>query len=116
MSSTIFSDQEYIKVLDATLAEIKKLGKLKGGEYSGDVDRLANFRRNGLAMGLPMEAVLMVYAAKHWDAIMQSVQDRIHGKSRERLEALEGRVDDLILYMMLFKCMLIERARTANEA
>ena len=98
-----------MKVLEQTFQEITKLGKLKGGEYSGDHDRLANFRRNGLAMGLPKEAVLMVYAAKHWDSLMQFVHDEVAGKTRDRLETLEGRIDDIILYMILLKCMLIER-------
>ena len=109
-----FSHEEYNHVVDQTFRQVTVLSKLKGGEYSGDFDRLANFRRNGLALGLPMEGVLAVYAAKHWDAIMQYINDLISGKSRERLESLEGRADDLIVYLILFKCMLAERAAEDN--
>ena len=110
MSVPRFPHERYTALVEETFAEIKKLGELKGGEYSGDDDRLANFRRNGLALGLPMEAVWHTYAAKHWDAITQSIKDLIAGKTRERLEPLTGRVDDLIVYALLFKAMLAERA------
>ena len=113
MSDTIFSEQEYLSVLDETFETIKKLGKLKGGEYSGDVDRLQNFRRNGAEMELPMETVWRVYIAKHWDAIKQYELDLRNGTTRPRLESITGRIDDMVLYLCLFKCMVIERTRAA---
>lgn len=99
-----------------TFAEMKKLGSLKGGEYAGDQDRLANFRRNGANLGLPMETIWAVYAAKHWDAVQQYVKDLNTGKQRERLEGVSGRVDDLLVYLILFKCMLQEREKPAAPA
>jgi hypothetical protein len=93
------------------VAQLRQLGTLKGGEYAGDLDRLANFRRNARDMGLPMETVWRVYIAKHWDAICQYILDIQNGKTRSRLEPLEGRCDDMIVYLILFKCMLIERQR-----
>lgn len=104
-----FSHDEWEALLASTFLEITNLAKLKGGEYSGDVDRLMNFRRNGTALGLPMETVWAVYAAKHWDAIMQFVKDQQIGTTRQRLEGIEGRVDDLLVYLLLFKAMLQER-------
>lgn len=104
-----FSSADYAKIMSATFSQLETLAKLKGGEYSGDDDRLANFRRNAAAQGLNMEAIWGVYAAKHWDAIMQYVKDLNEGKTRERMEPLSGRVDDLMVYLLLFKCMLIEK-------
>ncbi len=106
-----FSHAEYDSLVSSTIDQVKKLGSLKGGEYAGDVDRLANFRRNGERLDLPMEVVWAVYAAKHWDAIMQYVQDLHTGKIRKRMESLTSRVDDLIVYALLFKAMLVERER-----
>lgn len=105
----MFSHQRYNEILCETMNKVAELSKLKGGEYAGDDDRLANFRRNGVALGLPLEAVWAVYAAKHWDAIIQSVKDIVTGKTRQRMEPLEGRIDDLITYLVLFKCALEER-------
>jgi len=105
----MYSHERYALLIDKTIQEITKLSKLKGGEYAGDSDRLANFRRNALALGLPMESVWAVYAAKHWDAVMQFVMDLNTGKTRERLEPISGRIDDLIVYLILFKAILDER-------
>ena len=106
---TTYSHERWNALIEQSLTEIKKLGELKGGEYAGDVDRLANFRRNGERLGLPMETVWAVYAGKHWDALSQFIMDSRNGTKRERLEPIVGRVDDLLVYLLLFKAMLDER-------
>jgi hypothetical protein len=106
-----FSHERWNTLVDDAFAEMKKLAQMKGGEYSGDDDRLLNFRRNGANLGLPMETVWAVYAGKHWDAIQQFIKDQRNGKERERLEPIEGRVDDLLVYLLLFKAMLQERGQ-----
>ena len=126
MPATTFSHKEYAEVLrstfelveaqmpdimQTTFAEMYKLGTLKGGEYAHGDDRLDNFRRNGDALGLCMETIWGVYAAKHWDAVTTYIRDMQKGIVRERLEPPMGRVDDLLVYLVLFKCMLIERQR-----
>ena len=104
-----YSHSRYDELVTSTFQRIVELGIKKGGEYAGDDDRLANFRRNGERLGLPIETIWAVYAAKHWDAIMQFIQDLRNEKTRDRLESIEGRVDDLIVYALLFKAMLDER-------
>lgn len=111
----MYAHADYNKILEKVTEEVKKLASLKGGEYAGDYDRLANFRRNGIALGLPMESVWAVYAAKHWDAIMQYIQDLNTGKQRQRLEPLEGRVFDMIVYLTLFLAMLDERNKPSAQ-
>lgn len=103
-----FSPERYHRMAEETFDKVRELSWLKGSEYSGDDDRLANFRRNAADLGMPYEAVWRVYAAKHWDAIGQYVRDRVSGTQRERMEGLAGRADDLIVYLLLFKAMLIE--------
>ena len=99
----------YDKLLTETWEHIVELGKKKGGEYAGDYDRLANFRRGGERLNLPMEVIWAVYAGKHWDALMQYCADIHAGTMRPRMESLAGRCDDLIVYLILFKAMLIEQ-------
>lgn len=106
----MYSHARYNELLAETVQMIQQLSEQKGGEYAGDSDRLANFRRNAGNLGLQMEQVWAVYAAKHWDAVMQYVQDLATGKTRTRMEPIEGRVDDLIVYMLLFKAILDERS------
>lgn len=111
---TIYTHERYNQLAEQTFDEIRKLAELKGGEYAGDGDRLANFRRNALDQGLPMETIWRVYAAKHWDAIGQYCKDRLTGKSRDRLESISGRADDLITYLILFKAMVEEHESGRN--
>lgn len=105
----MYTHAQYDKLVKATIEQINSLSKLKGGEYAGDQDRLANFRRNAAALGLNMETVWAVYAGKHWDAIQQYVKDLQDGKTRPRAESITGRADDLIVYAILFKAMVEER-------
>ena len=111
-----FTNGQYTALLHSTVENVMKLSKLKGGEYSGDQDRLANFRRNALALGLSMEHVWAVFAGKHWDAIQQFVKDLSVGVERTRAEPIAGRADDLIVYLILFKAMLQERENALLDA
>lgn len=104
-----YSHERFALLVEQTVATIHKLSALKGGEYAGDDDRLANFRRNAAALGLPMETIWAIYCAKHWDAVMQYVKDLNSGKDRVRLEPISGRLDDIIVYCILFKAMIDER-------
>lgn len=109
----VYTPDRFNRLINITVDSLYQLSRLKGGEYSGDSDILANFRRNGQALGLPMETIWAVYAAKHWDAVTQYIKDLQTGVTRERLEPIAGRLDDLILYCILFKAMLDERADDA---
>lgn len=86
-----------------------ELSKTKGEEYAGEVDRLDNFKRNAETWGIAMEQCWGVYVGKHWDAIRQYIIDVSNGKERTRAEPLEERVVDIIVYLLLFLCMLDER-------
>lgn len=104
----IYSPKRYDELVVSTFKTINDLARTKGGEYSGDIDRLANFRKNAAPFGVPKELVWAIYAGKHWDAIQTFVADLVAGKSRERSEPIAGRVDDLIVYLLLFKAMIDE--------
>lgn len=104
-----YSHERYDVLVEQIFNRVKHLSKVKGGEYAGDLDRLANFRRNAEALGLNMETIWSVYAAKHWDAIIQYVKDLQGDTTRPRDEPIEGRVNDLIVYLILFRAMIEEQ-------
>jgi hypothetical protein len=112
----MYSHERWAEMIEEKFDAIRKLATLKGGEYSGDEDRLNNFRRNGLDLGLPMETIWRIYAAKHWDAIGQYVKDLHSNKERTRLEPIAGRVDDLLVYLLLFAAMIEEREGGVDKA
>ena len=108
-NAPVYLHSEYNKLVNKTVQTILALSEQKGGEYAGDTDRLANFRRNAASLGLEMEQIWAVYAGKHWDAIMQYVKDLGEGKTRPRMEPIQGRMDDLIVYLILMKAITEER-------
>ena len=74
---------------------------LKGREYAGSADRLANFKRNAALSGIDALTVLHVYMAKHWDSFSTYVRDMQARQPRELSEPIEGRLHDLINYAVL---------------
>lgn len=99
------------KVFEETIERVKHLEEVKGGEYSRDTDRLANFRGPAEALNIPMEAVWYIFADKHWDAVGTYVRDLLNNKDRMRSESIESRLDDIITYAMLMKCILKENEK-----
>ena len=112
---TIYSHERYAKLLAKVEEQIRSLSSLKGGEYAGDTDRLANFRRNADALGVPMETIWAVYYNKHHDAVMQWIKDKQEGKTRQRLEGIDGRATDMIVYLTLFLALVEEGEEASGE-
>jgi hypothetical protein len=105
----IFTNASWEALCASTWTKINGLAKSKGVEYSGDVDRLANFRKQAEIFGVQNELIWAIYAGKHWDSIVTYINDIKSGKTRVRSEPISGRVDDLLVYLLLLKAMLIER-------
>lgn len=110
-----FPAVDWDKLVQDAFERVMQLSKLKGEEYSGTVNRLENFRRNANNLDLHAEQVWAVYAAKHWDALMQYVNDTADGKTRLTVESLSGRIDDLIVYLLLFEAMHRARLKDRGE-
>lgn len=116
LDSRVFNIDRYDALVAETFDKIVSLGKLKGAEYAGDSDRLANFRRGARNEGVDYRLIWKIYIGKHWDAIAQYVRDCVEGRqARVRLESLEGRVDDMIVYLLLFKAILQENENPPQE-
>lgn len=114
MAETLYGGKTWKQILDTVIGNIYSLCEIKGAEYAAsDKDQLANFRRRADRFKMPMEAAWVIYAGKHWDAIETYITDLIHKRERPRSEPLDGRVDDMIVYLILFKAMLAERATVA---
>jgi hypothetical protein len=111
-----YTMEQWDNLLANSVAKIKELSKLKGGEYAGNHDRLANFRDEAKALDLPMETIWCIYVNKHWCAVKQYVKDLQHGTTRPRMESINGRLDDIIVYSLLFKAMIEEREGFHQDA
>ena len=97
------------QVTQETFDRILELSVTKGKAYSGTEDSLANFKRNAEACGITAFQTWLVYAAKHWDTIINSIKQSPKFPI-DKTEGLDGRIDDLITYLILLKCLSIDLA------
>jgi len=112
LSSNQYPHIQFAELLKKTIEQIHELSKNKGEEYAGHGnDRLANFRQIANDLNLNMEDVWACYTTKHWRAVMTYINDLKNGTRPFRLEPISGRLDDLIVYCILFKAMIEEREK-----
>lgn len=81
--------------------EVMSLREAGQKEYAGDENGFGNFNRLANELNIPRENVLWVYAMKHKDGIASYL--RGHKSQREDVR---GRINDLITYLMLLRCMI----------
>lgn len=82
------------------------LTNTKGSEYSGDGDdQLRNFHEAGADADIKPEQAWLVHFNKHVAAIKSYVRTGI-----VKSEPIEGRIDDAILYLVLLKALVRDRA------
>lgn len=95
---------------------ILRLNETKGRDYTrGGDDAFDNFRRHAAELGLAPEQVWAVYANKHWDAVMTFIRN-IADDGYQPSEAVDGRIDDLILYLFLLREMIHEDVEDGDAA
>lgn len=95
-------------VVSTTFKRAEELLVVKGGEYAGNEDRLANFKRGAALTGATPLQVAFIYASKHYDGIASFVRTSAEGNVRPSSEPIEGRFDDLINYCVLMKALVME--------
>lgn len=97
---------EFEEFLGQTHNRLLALTRTKGVEYAGSRDQLANFRRLSETLGLPPEAILLVYLAKHLDSIHSYIRGLTGGTPSALSEPIQGRIDDALLYLILLRAMV----------
>lgn len=102
------NQERFERLVDAAIAELRDLLIVKGGEYAGSEDRLANFKRGAQLTGASAQQVLFIYLSKHYDAIATYIRDRATGTERRRSEPIEGRIHDAINYLLLLEALVVE--------
>jgi hypothetical protein len=103
-------------VVRDTIASIENLLKVKGGEYAGSEDRLANFKRGQQRTGAHPYQVLWIYLSKHIDSVETYIKDFVKGHTRPRSESIDGRLDDMINYCLLMKALIKENENELKAA
>lgn len=101
------------KLMEAVFEELRALRGAGQAEYAHRADNAhANFDRVAERLGISREAVLMTYAEKHLDGIHSWIKGH-----RSQRESVKGRINDVMVYMVLLRGMVDEReALEAAEA
>lgn len=94
---------QFEKIRDNTLKEIRELNQTKGRDYAGAEDAFNNFKTNAKRTGLTVFQVWSIYFLKHENALETFIRD---GKVQS--EPIEGRINDMILYLLLLRGMIEE--------
>lgn len=107
---------DFSALVASTIKATTDLLVVKGGEYAGSEDRLANFKRGaGLTGATPMQ-VLFIYLSKHYDAVATYIRDDATNTERRRSESIRGRVHDAINYLLLLEALIVEREGEKDAA
>lgn len=109
---------DFNKMLEKMHSEELALGATKGREYTKG-DRLDNFKRLSLELGISPKQVLWVYLKKHLDSIANYIRLDAARKPnempmlRETLsEPIEGRISDARVYLSLLRGLIEEEKKT----
>ena len=79
------------------VADVQEIFATKGHDYAGEGDRLANFKRIGLRLGLSPKMVCLVYIHKHLDALITDAQE-----GGVKGEPVSEKLKDIVAYAMLY--------------
>lgn len=107
---------DFRNLLQEVSTSLIGLTESKGQEYANSSEsQTANFERQAVALGLPPEAVLMVYLSKHIDSIQCYIR-HLQGKAGYvSSEPIEGRISDAILYLCLLRALVEDRKGTVSH-
>lgn len=98
------NNARFIDLINETFTTIKDLADTKGKEYTvGSADRLENFKGEATNCGITAYQIWSVYASKHYRSIQSYIRS---GGKVFSTEPIEGRIDDLILYLLLLKGLI----------
>lgn len=97
--------EDFDKLYEKMVAEEMQIAHTKGLEYTQG-DRLDNFKRIGLELGISPMTVLWVYLKKHIDSIARYV------KTEETLsEHIRDRIKDARVYLALLRGLVDEKEK-----
>lgn len=109
--------QTFMQVLHGTHQRLLELTASKGEEYkAASDDQLANFRRVAERTGVQPLTALMTFMNKHYDSLCEYVRREQLGMDKIESEPIAGRIDDLILYAILFKAMVMDQRGVPGDA
>lgn len=104
----VYSREDFNKMIDIRVQQIKDTLISKQGEYSRNNNALHNFERGGDILGISRERCILSYATKHLTSIFDLVNDLEEGNAEGRVtkEIINEKVGDMINYLILLEASL----------
>lgn len=96
------TNQDFEILVEKVNNKLKRLMLKKGEEYSGDVDRLENFKRAAAVDGCTPAEALYGMVNKHWVSISMMKDDPTKYSKKQ----WDEKINDVLVYMFLFHAVL----------
>ena len=96
------NQENFQKIFDETIIEAKGILFSKGKEYASNVDRLANFKDIGAALGITADKICWAYLAKHLRALEFEIRE-----GKPSIESA-SRIQDCINYLIFLQAIKFE--------
>lgn len=97
------------EVMERAFEECRALRGAGQKEYAGSANAFGNFVRLAEELNATPEQVLWVYAMKHKDGIASHIRGHVSQR-----EPVEGRINDLIVYLCILRGMVEARRDEAR--
>lgn len=94
-------------MMEETFLRLQGLRKAGQAEYAGGESAFGNFERVATQLRMDRKQVLWVYVSKHLDGIVSYLNGH-----RSQREEIEGRIDDVEVYLELLRAMIYEDKHT----
>jgi protein tyrosine/serine phosphatase len=104
-----YQSDKFDQVVEETLNELRKLLIIKGNEYLRNGNVYHNFEEGAKISGLSREKVLDGFLLKHEISIKDMTNDLDNGIVPS-IEKITEKFNDNLIYLLIKKAMLIERA------
>jgi len=105
----MLSEDFYKLIEKELLPQCFEIMKSKGEAYSGQEDKLGNFKRCAKLAGVSTKKAWFIYFTKHFDAL----SSYIRGEYKDS-ESIDGRIKDMINYLFLIYGMIKEEEESVK--
>jgi hypothetical protein len=108
-------EEQFEATIANTLHELQELLLIKGKEYRRNDNPYHNFEEGATLTGRSREEVLQGFLLKHLISVNDMRNDSKRGLHANK-EKINEKYNDILIYFMLEKAMLLENAKQNNES
>lgn len=108
--------KEFDEFWEKKMAGVKALEEVKRGEYNEGLARFDQFYKEAEEAGVHPFVVWKIYFSKHYRSLMTYIKDVQTQSLRPLSESIDGRIMDMIVYLMIQWAMIEEEREKTKKA